>query len=226
MVIEKEIKGDDRTKFLLNISPRDYQAEIVEKCKDKNTLVVLPTGIGKTLVALMLVIDRMQKFPLEKILFLAPTRPLAEQHLKYFKAHLPELFAEMQLFTGDVNAGKRKKIWQNTEIIFSTPQCIANDLKNKLYDLSDVCLLIEDEAHRCLKNYDYNYVAHTYKSQGLHQRIVGLTASPGSEKSKIQEICKNLSIEEVELRTRESEDVSKYLQELKFEKVKDRKSVG
>jgi len=48
---------------------------------------------------------------------------------------------------------------------------------------------------------------------------MGLTASPGSESSKIKEICWNLSIEEVELRTRESKDVEKYLQELKFEKV-------
>jgi len=70
----------------------------------------------------------------------------------------------MQLFTGAVVANQRKKIWQTADIIFSTPQCIANDLKNKLYDLQNVCLLIEDEAHRCVKNYDYNYVAQISKN--------------------------------------------------------------
>ena len=85
--------------------------------------------------------------------------------------------------------------------------------------MNEVCLLIEDEAHKCIKNYDYNYVAQQYKKQANHQRVLGLTASPGSEKSKIKEICKNLSIEEVELRTRESSDVKKYLQELKFERI-------
>ncbi len=75
-------------KFLLNIKPREYQEKIFEACKNKNSLVVLPTGIGKTLIALMLTIDRMQKFPTEKVVFLAPTRPLAEQHFNYFKKHL------------------------------------------------------------------------------------------------------------------------------------------
>ncbi|MBI2044156.1 DEAD/DEAH box helicase [Candidatus Pacearchaeota archaeon] len=205
--------------FLKELSPRDYQIKIAETCIRSNCLVVIPTGLGKTLIALIVTIERMKQFPGERVLFLAPTKPLAEQHFKYFKKYLPELFAEMNLFTGNINAEKRKKIWQNTEIIFSTPQCIANDVKNRLYNLNDVCLLIEDEAHRCLKNYDYTSVAYAYKAQAQNQRIIGLTASPGSEKSKIQQICKHLSIEEVELRTRESEDVAKYLQELTFEKV-------
>jgi len=206
-------------KFLEEITPREYQQKIFETCVKKNCLVVLPTGLGKTLVALMLTIDRMQRFPGEKVVFLAPTKPLAEQHLEFFKKHLPELFADMQLFTGAVKADKRKKIWQTADIIFSTPQCVANDLKNYLYNLKEVCLLIEDEAHRCIKNYDYNYVAQKYKEQSKNPRILGLTASPGSESTRIKEICKNLSIQEVELRTRESHDVKEYLQELEFEKI-------
>ena len=137
-------KSDNISKFLINITPRDYQIEIVENCIEKNCLVVLPTGIGKTLIALMLVIDRMQKFPLEKVIFLAPTRPLAQQHFNYFKEHLPELFAQMELFTGKINAEKRKKLWERADIIFSTPQCISNDIKKRVYNLNDVSLLIED----------------------------------------------------------------------------------
>jgi Fanconi anemia group M protein len=206
-------------KFLKNIEPREYQQKIYDTCLRNNCLVVLPTGLGKTLIALMLTIKRMEEFPGEKVVFLAPTKPLAEQHLTSFKKHLPELFADFQLFTGKVKAEERKKNWKTADIIFSTPQCIANDLKNRIYDLEEVCLLIEDEAHRCLKNYDYNYVAQQYQKQSKHQRILGLTASPGSEKSKIKEICKNLSIREVELRTRDSIDVKQYLQELEFKRV-------
>jgi ERCC4-related helicase len=204
--------------FLDGISPREYQQKIFETCVEKNCLVVLPTGLGKTLIALMLAIERMKKFPGEKVVFLAPTRPLVEQHLAFFKKHLPELFAELTIFTGQIKAGERKKLWQNSDIIFSTPQCVANDLKKNLYDVKDVCLLIEDEAHRCVKNYDYTYVARTYMNQSVHPRVVGLTASPGSEHAKIKEICKNLSIEELELKTRESDDVKEYVQELEFEK--------
>jgi len=205
--------------FLNGITPREYQEKIFNTCAEYNCLVVLPTGIGKTLIAIMLAIERLKKFPTEKIVLLAPTKPLAEQHLKSFKKYLPELFGDIQLFTGAVNAKSRKKIWQTADIILSTPQCVANDLRKKLYDLSDVSLLIEDEAHRCMKNYDYNFVAKKYKEQAQNQRIVGLTASPGSDATKIKEICKNLSIEKVELRTRDSEDVKKYLQELEFEKI-------
>jgi len=206
-------------KYLQNITPRDYQQAIFETCKDNNCLVVLPTGLGKTLIALMLSIKRMMQFPGEKVLFLAPTKPLAEQHLNYFKEHLPDLFADMQLFTGNVKPEQRKKIFKTADIIFSTPQCIANDIKKNLYKLDGVCLLVEDEAHRCIKNYDYNFVAQKYKSQGTNIRILGLTASPGSETAKIKQICKNLSIEAVELRTRDSPDVKEYLQKLEFNKI-------
>ncbi len=205
--------------FLQNISPREYQLKILETCIKKNCLVVLPTGLGKTLVALMLAIQRMKEFPGEKVVFLAPTKPLAEQHLNSFKKQLPELFGDMQLFTGEVKPEERKKIWRTADIIFSTPQCVSNDLKKNLYTLKEVCLLIEDEAHRCIKNYDYNYVSQEYQKQSPHPRILGLTASPGNDVSRIKEICRNLSIEEVELRTRNSDDVKKYLQELEFEKI-------
>jgi len=208
------------SKFLRNIDPREYQKTIFETCVNKNCLVVLPTGIGKTLIALMLAIERLEKYPKEKILFLAPTKPLAEQHLNYFKKHLPELFASMELFTGAVASNSRKKIWQTSDIIFSTPQCIANDLRNNLYDLKEVCLLIEDEAHRCVKNYSYTYVAEKYREQAKNPRVLGLTASPGYEKAKIKQIIEKLGIEAVEIRTRDSEDVKEYLQELKFEIVK------
>src|SRR4030042_5147126 len=145
-------------KILKTIQPREYQQKIYEVCKDKNCLVILPTGTGKTLVALMLAINRLRLYPESKILFLAPTKPLAEQHLSYFNNHLPELFATKELFTGKIEAGKRKKLWQNAEIIFSTPQCVENDLKNNLYNLEKVSLLIEDECHRCIENYAYTYI--------------------------------------------------------------------
>ncbi|MGD2072617.1 MAG: DEAD/DEAH box helicase family protein [Candidatus Thorarchaeota archaeon] len=207
-------------KFLKNINPRDYQKAIYETCKKKNCLVVLPTGTGKTLIALLLTIHRLCKFPDEKVVFMAPTRPLAEQHLDYFKKHLPELFATMELFTGKTPSSKRKKLWQSAEIIFSTPQCINNDVRKNLYSLNDVALLIVDECHRSLKNYAYTHVAKKYTTQSRNPRILGLTASPGHEKKKIRLICDNLDIDAVEIRTRQSDDVKQYLQELKFNTIK------
>lgn len=203
----------------LKVEPRDYQKAIYNTCKDKDCLVILPTGTGKTLIALMMAITRFKKFPLEKILVLAPTRPLIEQHYESFKKSLPDGWADMQLFTGKTPAEKRQEIWQTAEIIFSTPQCIANDLNKMLYRLEDVSLLIIDECHRCLKNYAYNKVSQKYKDHSINRRVLGLTASPGSDKKTISQVCENLGIEAVEIRTRESADVRPYLQELEFEKI-------
>lgn len=204
---------------MIGLTPRDYQKNIFNTAKNANTLVVLPTGVGKTLIALMLSVERQKKHLKTKNLMLAPTRPLVEQHFEYFKKYLPELFADIQLFTGSVPASQRKKIWQTADIIFSTPQCIANDLEKNLYNLKDTSLLIIDEAHRCLKNYDYTKVVRFYKEQSLFPRILGLTASPGSDPEKVRQICQHLAIEKIELRTRNSEDVKPYMQEREFEKV-------
>ncbi len=205
-----------------SLIPRDYQSKILETCLEKDCLVVLPTGTGKTLIALLLAKRIFQKAPLTKILILAPTRPLIEQHYEYFKKNLPEGFADMQIFTGKTESQKRREIWKTAEFIFSTPQCIANDLENNLYALDEVSLLIVDECHRCLKNYAYNRVLQKYKEQnqdGARRKVLGLTASPGSDKETIARVCENLGIEAVEIRTRESPDVKPYLQELEFEKI-------
>ncbi|MEK6910879.1 MAG: DEAD/DEAH box helicase [Nanoarchaeota archaeon] len=204
---------------IIKIQSREYQSNIIETAKLHNTLVVLPTGLGKTLIALYLSIHRIQKYPGEKVLFLAPTKPLIDQHIEYFKKNIPELFAQLEFFTGQVPAEQRMKLWNQADIIFSTPQCIANDISRGLYSLSNVSLLVMDEAHRCLKNYDYTKVVSSYKDNALHPKIIGLTASPGSDSDTVKQICKHLNIEEIELRTRDSEDVKPYLQELEFEKV-------
>ncbi|MGV8142442.1 MAG: DEAD/DEAH box helicase [Candidatus Pacearchaeota archaeon] len=204
--------------MILNLNPREYQNSIVNTAKEKNTLVILPTGVGKTLIAIMLSIDRLKKFPGKKVLMLAPTRPLVEQHLESFQKQLPELFADLQLFTGEIPAQQRKKIWQTAEIIFSTPQCVANDVRAGLYSLKEVVLLVIDEAHRCLKNYDYTYITKTYKEQADNQRILGLTASPGSDKEKVEQICNHLAVDAVEIRDRDSSDVKQYLQEREYQK--------
>jgi len=203
------------------MEPRSYQTNIVETCKQKNCLVILPTGLGKTLIALMLAQERLKLYPNSKILVLAPTRPLVEQHYDSFKKDFPDAEKyDMHLFTGKINPSKRAEIWKKAQIIFSTPQCIHNDVEKGLISLEHVSLLVEDEAHRCLKNYSYTFVVKKYKEQAQHIRILGLTASPGSDKEKVRAICDNLDIEAVEVRTRDSEDVQPYLQKLTYDLIK------
>ena len=73
--------------MLKDFQPRLYQETILASAIDKNTLVVLPTGLGKTHIFLMLAIHRLTKFPESKILFLGPTRPLITQYYNLFLKH-------------------------------------------------------------------------------------------------------------------------------------------
>ncbi|MBU2497093.1 MAG: DEAD/DEAH box helicase [Nanoarchaeota archaeon] len=201
--------------------PREYQEIIANNAKNKFTLVVLPTGLGKTAISILVAIDRLNKIRGSQILLLAPTKPLANQHYNTFKKHIEGLDEDdFTLVTGEINPKNRYLIWNSATIIFSTPQCVANDLRNGKMNLENFSLLIEDEAHRCIKNYDYNYVAKIYKEQSKNPLILGLTASPGSDIIRINQICSNLGIQEVEVRTRESEDVKQYVKELKTEQIK------
>jgi Fanconi anemia group M protein len=205
--------------MVLKVEARDYQKKIFETAVRHNTLVVLPTGLGKTLIALMLTVQRLQQHPGKKVLLVAPTKPLVEQHAKSFKAELPELFADVQVLTGESNAKLRAKTWNTADVIIATPQSIANDLEKYLYTLEDVCLVIIDEAHRCLKNYDYTKIVQRYKSTSPTQRILGLTASPGSSIENVREICEHLDVEEIEIRSRDSSDVKQYLQEREHDTI-------
>ncbi|MEM2933018.1 MAG: helicase-related protein [Candidatus Pacearchaeota archaeon] len=195
---------------------REYQNNIINTAKEKNTLVILPTGLGKTLIAFELI-----KYMLEKrrgkAIFLAPTKPLVDQHFSNFKKNYQ---FETHILTGSINPGKRKEIFEKAEVILATPQTVANDMKNNLINLYNVCIIIFDEAHRCLKNYDYVYIAKKYVEENKSGRIVGLTASPSEEKAKIDQICHNLNISAIEIRTRESPDVKPYIKKLKVKIIK------
>lgn len=200
--------------MLLDFSPRTYQSSIFETAKDKNTLVVLPTGLGKTAIAMMLAARRFLMHPSKKVVFLAPTKPLVIQHLESFQKQfaLPE--EKFALFTGAISPEKRKSLWSQASIIFSTPQTLENDVLSGRISFKDVSLLIFDEAHRATGDYAYVFLAKEYVSQSLHQRILALTASPGTDNESINNIMHNLFIEALEYRKKDDSDVAEHTQDL------------
>ncbi len=193
-----------------NITPRKYQEEIFETSKEKNTIIVLPTGTGKTLNALLLAVYRLNKIKNSRIAIVSPTRPLNAQHLKTFKEHTTIDQNEIVLLTGLINQKKRKDLY-NKRVIIATPQTLKEDLSNNIFSFKDFSALILDEAHRAIGNYAYTFLTKKYMEESEFPRILALTASPGGNKQKIDEICKNLSIEAVEIRT--EEDIKEYIQE-------------
>lgn len=205
---------------LTDFKPRKYQETIFVTAISKNTLVVLPTGLGKTAIAMMLAIQRLNMYPKTKVVFFAPTKPLSDQHINTFKDFLNIPEEDMVLFTGSISPAKRIKLWQNARIIFSTPQGFENDIISSKISFKDVSLVIFDEAHRAVGDYSYVYLASEYHKQSNYEKILALTASPGSKTETVMEVLENLFIESIEVRQTTDSDVAPYMQETDIEQLK------
>ena len=198
---------------------RDYQRNIAEQATEKNTLVVLPTGTGKTLIAVFVAAHMLSEHPDSKVLITSPTRPLNAQHKKSFEKFTYIEPDEIQLITGKILPDDRKELYKRARIIVSTPQCIKNDLENGRISLANFSFITFDEAHRCVKDYAYTYIAKKYVEQAAHPLILGLTASPGGSREKINEIKENLFIRAVEIRSETDTDMKPYTKEIEKECV-------
>jgi Fanconi anemia group M protein len=183
----------------------------------EDLLCVLPTGLGKTPIAIALAANRLERYPDSRILVMAPTKPLVQQHLNSFRKTMAIEEDEFQIFTGLVSPGKRKHDYKKYRLIFATPQVIENDLQENRLSLEDFSLLVVDEAHHAIGGYAYPYVAQKYLEQAKNPRILALTASPGGTRQKITEICKNLGITAVEIKTERDEDVEPWVKKKDLE---------
>ncbi|MDL2246161.1 DEAD/DEAH box helicase [Methanobrevibacter sp. OttesenSCG-928-K11] len=190
------------------VESRAYQQILAgDVLKKGNTMVVAPTALGKTLVAILVAADRLEKINKSKVLVLAPSKPLAIQHEENFKNffNIP-----ITSITGAVSTTNRQKRWEESKIICATPQTVEADLLNGRYTLEDVSLIVFDECHHGVGSYSYVYLASRYVKESKYNLVLGLTASPGSDKEKIKEVCHNLFIQNVVVKSEDDPDVKPY----------------
>nr|WP_229396598.1 ERCC4 domain-containing protein [Methanosarcina sp. DH1] len=198
------------------VEQRLYQLNLAGKALEGSSLVVLPTGLGKTVIALFVIVSRLQRFG-GKALILSPTKPLVEQHATFFKKVMALPEDEVLTFTGSIAPAEREKLWAQGKLIVSTPQVIENDLLTKRISLEDVTHITFDEAHRAVGNYAYTFIAEKYFESARNPHVLGITASPGSSDEKISEVCQALHIENVSVKTEKDKDVRPYVQEKEIE---------
>jgi len=201
------------------IERRSYQIAITATALMNNTLVVLPTGLGKTVIALLVIASRLHNKD-GKALVLAPTKPLVEQHAEFFRRTLKIPPNQIVALSGEIPPDKRVQLWRNARVIVSTPQVVENDLIAGRISLEDVVHITFDEAHRAVGNYSYVFIAKHYFKQAKDPLVLAITASPGSDLERIEEVIKNLGIEEIEVRTEWDEDVKPYIHEKKIEWIR------
>ena len=194
-----------------DFTPRQYQKEIFETSKNNNLLAVLPTGVGKTFLAVLLAVNKLNKEEGSKVIIVAPSKPLCAQHHETFINHTNLEEEDITLLTGAIQPKKRQEYYEQAKIIVATPQTIKQDLINERLTLKYISALIIDEAHKSVGNYAYTFLSKNYIENSKYPIILALTASPGGTKSKIDLIKENLSIDKVEIRT--EHDIHKFIQE-------------
>ena len=196
-----------------SIELRSYQKNIADSAQRRNTMVILPTALGKTVISLLVCADMLYNYRDKRILVMAPTRPLVSQHRKYFSSVLKISEENIASVTGKILPYARRAVWDRTDIrlMFATPEVVKNDLEEGRLNLKDFGLLVFDEAHRAMKKYAYTSIAKEYINQSSCPYILAMTASPGAERKRIQEVCNNLFIEHIEYKSEDDPDVKPYV---------------
>ncbi|CAK7271394.1 3'-5' DNA helicase [Sporothrix epigloea] len=203
-----------------NLGPiRDYQFSIVKSGLFNNTLVALPTGLGKTFIAATVILNFYRWTKDAKMIFVAPTKPLVSQQVEACLniAGIPR--SETTLLTGETPPQLREAEWASKRLFFMTPQTLQNDLSKGYADPKSIALLVIDEAHRSTGDYAYVKVIGFMRRFTNSFRVLALTATPGSSVEAVQDVIDNLGMSHVEIRTEESIDIRQYVHSRDIERL-------
>ncbi|CAM1503201.1 Fc.00g079770.m01.CDS01 [Cosmosporella sp. VM-42] len=172
-------------------SPREYQIELFERAKQKNTIIVLDTGSGKTLISALLLRNTLEKELQDRALkkqkkvafFLVEKVALCVQQYGVLKDNLDH---DVAIFYGDTTGlMKTKEFWDvqfdENMLIVCTAQILLDCLNSGFIKMSTINLLIFDEAHHTKKNHPYARIIKNHyvrEKKEERPRILGMTASP------------------------------------------------
>ncbi|KAF2165515.1 hypothetical protein M409DRAFT_24367 [Zasmidium cellare ATCC 36951] len=192
---------------------RDYQYNIVSRSLFHNTLVALPTGLGKTFIAATIMLNYYRWTKSAQIVFMAPTKPLIAQQMEACFGIVGIPKRDTVLMTGETTPAVRADEWLEKRVFFMTPQTVINDLKTGICDPKKLVLLVVDEAHKATGGYAYTEVIAFMRRFNSSFRVLALTATPGSTVEAVQAVIDSLGIARVELRTEQSLDIREYTHE-------------
>ncbi|XP_017889156.1 uncharacterized protein LOC108630379 [Ceratina calcarata] len=213
---DSEIKGFDISAGKTWIYPenypiRDYQFNIVKSCLYTNTLVCLPTGLGKTFIAAVIMYNFWRWYPRGKVVFLAPTKPLVAQQIDACHNVMGIPTIETVQLTGAVNQKQREAVWLKKRVIFATPQVFQNDLEKHVVPSDLVKCVVIDEAHKALGKHSYCECIRLLAEKNQYFRVLALSATPGNKIGNVHEVIQNLLIAHMELRDETSIDIVPYI---------------
>lgn len=214
-----DVSAGHTWKYPVDYPKRDYQFNIIQNALYQNTLVCLPTGMGKTFIAAVLMYNFYRWYPQGKVVFMAPTKPLVHQQVNACTNFTGLPKDSITIMTGVTKRELRGKEWEEKRVIFCTPQILMNDMANNICQAADFKCIVVDEAHKATGNHAYVQVIKQLRSKSAVFRILALSATPGNNYNAIQEVINNLQISHIEARTETSPDVAQYTHKRNIETV-------
>ena len=197
------------------VDARGYQLRSLERILSFSSLMVMPTGFGKTAVEWMAMAEFLRNGS-QKIVLIAPTTGLVDQQRTMAIERLNIDPDRIVAYTGETGPDKRKAIWDQATVVMATPQVIRNDAMSGVIDLATVDLLILDEAHHATGNHAYAQVGNLYQRTHSSGRVLAATASPGSTLRNINEVRTNLNAHNLDLCKRTDPLLSAYDVDMKI----------
>ncbi|XP_076246163.1 FA complementation group M [Calliopsis andreniformis] len=202
-----------------NYPVRDYQFNIVQASLYSNTLVCLPTGLGKTFIAAVVMYNFWRWYPCGKVVFLAPTRPLVAQQISACHNIMGIPSKETIELTGAVSQKQREIAWSKKRVVFATPQVFHNDLEKNVVPGNLVKCVVIDEAHKALGKHSYCECIRILYEKNQYFRVLALSATPGNKLDNVHEVVQNLHIAHIELKDETSSDIIPYINQRKIDVI-------
>ncbi len=170
-------------KYQLKLKPRDYQVEAAKWALSRDgAVIVMPTGSGKTLIALLWSKELLEKGIVKRILVLEPTRILVEQTARYYRRVMGENAIPIH---GKYQPEKRRSLWAKAKIAVATPETAYNDYEEIIRNGYDAVII--DECHHTTGK--DAYALFMKKTMGLFKKKLGLSAYiPPSRREEISSV--------------------------------------
>uniref|UniRef100_A0A182UVJ5 Dicer-2 n=1 Tax=Anopheles merus TaxID=30066 RepID=A0A182UVJ5_ANOME len=178
-----------------DFAPRNYQVQMKEICLAKNTIIFLPTGSGKTYIALMVMKEISHQLRNtvheggKRTFFLANTVALAKQQAQFFARHMP---FNVRLYTSEVNVDAWKsdrwhEEFSEGQVIICTAQILLDVLRHGYMSPANINLIVFDECHRAVGQHP------------MHAIMKEIVAAPASERPRVLGLSGTLLFKELKM---------------------------